>query len=295
MENQDKKDVKHSKATINVEIKHGAQKSSESKSAKKFKVWKKPLVFAGSKTDNTSAKTELKSEDKKNRFGKKEKIIAGVAAILLVVIASLGTWAIIANNHKEEAPETIVEEPDPEPEPEPEVVENTDPLEPEPTINDNAAYQVAAHKPRYMSIPNIGIYNIPIVEVGKEGDNRLGSPNSDYVIAWYYRSALPGQPGASVMDGHGGDLGTGILKNLPRAAMGAEIIIEMGDGRKFTYIIEEKTYKPIGAAADSYMDVAYQPLRPGAPTIALITCTGKWLRAQQTYDQRLFVRASLRQ
>ncbi len=262
-------------------------------------------VVRGAETNNRVAATGKKwavervkpTPEEKKKLGKKG-IIAIAVVIVALVGSSLGFWAL-CGQHGEE-PETgentsVEEQPEEPEEPkEPEPVENKDPLAPEPSISDNSAYQVAGYKPRYMSIPSLGLYNIPIIEVGKEGDGTLGAPRSDYVIAWYYRSAIPGQPGASVMDGHGGDLGTGILKTLPRVPMGGEIIVEMGDGRKFTYYVEEKTYKMIGADADNYMDTAYRPLRPGVPTIALITCTGRWIRAQQTYDQRLFVRAAMK-
>ncbi len=218
-------------------------------------------------------------------------LIGVIAALVLAVGAGVGV-AILSHQQPEE-PEVAETEPAPEPEPEPkpEPEVNEDPLQPQPEINNNNTYQVAAHKPRYLSIPSLGLHNIPVVEIAILPDGTLDKPTSDYVVAWYYRSALPGQPGAVVMDGHGGDLGTGILKTLPRVPIGADIIIEMGDGRKFNYAIEQKVYKHIGNEADSYMDVAYTPMRAGSSTLTLITCTGAWLRNLQTYDQRLFVRA----
>lgn len=231
---------------------------------------------------------------KRKNFRKIAWLIGVIAALILAVGAGVGVAML--SHHKEE-PEISEVEPEPEEpeepeEPKPEV--NEDPLEPEPEISNNSNYKVPANKPRYLSIPSIGLSNIPVTEVQINSDGALGAPKSDYVVAWYYRSALPGQPGATVITGHGGDLGTGILKKLPRVPMGGEIIIEMGDGRKFTYVIEEITNKKIGHDADSYMDVIYKPLRPGSATLTLITCTGKWLPNQRTYDLRLFVRATLK-
>lgn len=238
-----------------------------------------------------SQRQKWESDEKKP--SKKAIIIASIAVFVALVASAIGVTVLVSNQGEviEEVP-VVEEEPEEEPEPEPE--ENEDELVDEPEINDNNTYQVAAYKPRYLSIPSLGLYNIPVIEVGKGTDGTLGAPQSDYVIAWYYRSALPGQAGATVMDGHGGDLGTGILKTLPRVAVGAPIIVEMGDGRKFTYTIEEKVYKYIDAPADNYMTTAYTPVANGVPTLTLITCTGAWLRNRQTYDQRLFVRAAMR-
>lgn len=225
---------------------------------------------------------------------KKVIIIASIAVVIALIASAIGVGVLVKkHNDRIAAEEAVIVEEEPEPEPE-ESEENTDDLVEEPSISDNDAYQVAAYKPRYLSIPTLGLNNIPVIEVGKESDGTLGAPQSDYVIAWFYRSALPGQPGASVMDGHGGDLGTGILKTLPRVAVGAPIIVEMGDGRKFTYTIEEKVYKYIDAPADNYMTTAYTPVANGVPTLTLITCTGAWMRDRRTYDQRLFVRAAIR-
>lgn len=237
-------------------------------------------------------KAANKAVDKVKKLNKKW-LIVGVAAVLVLVLGGVGIWAAVSNRAPEvsETP-TEVEEPEPEPT-EPEPVVNTDPLVPEPTITDNAAYQVAGYKPRYISVPSVALYNIPIIEIGKYGNMQLGAPENARVVGWYYRSAIPGEVGASVMDGHGGDLGYGIFRPLPRAQIGDEIIIEMGDGRKFTYVITNMITKVRGPEADAYMDHVYQPLGDGKGSLTLITCTGQWIRAEQTYLLRLFVEAVL--
>jgi len=235
----------------------------------------------------------------KQRHLSKKGIIASIIGIVILIAAIIGLVVFCARNNSEPEPApddeiSQVEPPEEEPK-EPEPVINTDPLVKEPTITDPATYQVAAHKPRFLSIPSLSLYNIPVTEVGMWSGKQLGSPTSTRVVAWYYRSALPGEKGVSVMDAHGGDLGTGIFKTLPRAKVGDEVLIEMGDGRKFTYIIKEMVYKKLGTEANKYMDTVYLPLSAETPTLSMITCTGKWLPDKQTYDLRLFVRAALKQ
>lgn len=227
-----------------------------------------------------------KGEKRKNRRQNMIVIASVIAALVLVVGVSVGAIC----SHKQE-PETAEVPEELEPEPEEELpTENTDDLVEEPEITDNNNYQVAAYKPRYLSIPSIGLYNIPVIEIGIDGD-KLGDPNNVRLVGWHYRSAIPGQPGVAMIDGHGGDLGTGIFRDLPRAHVGDNIIIEMGDGRKFTYRIVEMVNKVRGGEANKYMHTAYQSPVPGAAAMTLITCTGKWLPSEDTYLLRLFVRA----
>lgn len=310
----EKKVQKKAKQPVKKTAKKGGnEKVKTQKTAKSTKMAKKAQGARTTKSKNTvkiaktakvvvppSQKEKQKRSLKEKILKRKAIIIAGAVILVALIASAIGVGVLVAANNEEpvviEETTVIEEEPEEEPEPEepalPEV--NTDALVPEPGITDATTYQVAAYKPRYLSIPTIGLYNIPITEVGMWAGGQLGSPTNIRVVGWYYRSAFPGQPGVSVMDAHGGDLGNGIFKSLPQVVIGTEIIIEMGDGRKFTYVVAEKAYKAIGTEADNYMDVAYQTLPGGVPTLSLITCTGRWIREQQTYDQRLFVRASLK-
>lgn len=166
----------------------------------------------------------------------------------------------------------------------------------EPTETQIAEYHVAADKPRYLTIRSIGIYNARVVEVGLKSSGEMGTPVNVYDVGWYTGSALPGQAGTSVINAHGGDLGIGIFRYLPRINIGDQIIIEMGDETtKYIYNVVDIVYKNIGNDANDYMPTAFASPKPGVPSLTLITCTGDWLQTQNTYSQRLFVRAILQE
>ncbi len=167
----------------------------------------------------------------------------------------------------------------------------------EPTQQQIAEYVVAPDKPRYFSIPYLGIRNARIVEIGLKGQGEMGTPYNIYDVGWYTGSGsvLPGQNGVTIMNAHGGDLGYGIFKALPKLPIGETVRIEMGDGRIFTYKVMESVRTKLGEEANNYMTTAFTPLSGTTNTLTLITCTGTWLDRQQTYDQRLFVRAALQQ
>lgn len=164
-----------------------------------------------------------------------------------------------------------------------------------PTETETANYTVAPNMPRYFSIPSLGIVNALVAEVGLRTDGSIDVPRNAHMIGWYNGSVLPGEKGTALLDAHGGDLGNGIFRTLPRIQIGAEINIEMGDGRLFTYKVVDTATRPLDGAnnADAYMPTALTSPQAGAASLTLITCTGEWSQVRQTYLDRFFARAVL--
>lgn len=162
-----------------------------------------------------------------------------------------------------------------------------------PTITEVNEYTVAPDKPRYLSIPSIGVNNSRVVEIGIKQDGALATPYNIYDTGWYTESALPGASGVSIIDGHGGAPGIGIFGNLPKIQIGDTISIIMGDGREFTYRVVDTATKALGSEANEYMATAFTSPAKGEPALTLITCTGDWWLSSQTYSHRFFVRAVL--
>lgn len=165
--------------------------------------------------------------------------------------------------------------------------------ETEPTETEIANYVVPADMPRYFSIPSLGIINARVAEVGLRTNGEVDVPNNAYMIGWYNGSSLPGSRGTALLDAHGGDLGNGIFRTLPRIQIGAEINVEMGDGRLFTYKVVDTATRALGDDANNYMGTALSSPQPGIGSLTLITCTGEWSQVRQTYMDRFFARAIL--
>jgi LPXTG-site transpeptidase (sortase) family protein len=161
-----------------------------------------------------------------------------------------------------------------------------------PTEKQVAEYTVAPNKPRYLSIPSLGVKNAIVREVGILKDGRLGTPVNIFDTAWYNASALPGSgSGAVLIDGHnGGPTLDGVFKRLGSLKEGAILTIERGDGQKFNYLVAEKQILSV-AETDSYMSTLLQSVEPGKEGLSLITCTGTWNNANGTYDKRVTIRA----
>ncbi len=172
--------------------------------------------------------------------------------------------------------------------------ENTAVDETVPTEQEIREYNVAPDRPRYLSIPSIGVSNARILPMGLTSSGALDTPINIFDIGWYTGSDRPGFGGTAIMDGHnGGPNVVGVFKYLPDVKIGESIIIERGDGTVLEYRVVENQAIPL-SEADIYMANS-APVSPesGRESITLITCTGKWIRRGQTYDHRQFLRAVL--
>ncbi len=163
------------------------------------------------------------------------------------------------------------------------------------SVPNSEEYHVAPDRPRYLSIPTLNILNARVVEVSQIDNGQIDTPHNIHDIGWYngIGSVVPGQFGTAVLDGHGGNMGNGILKNLPSINIGDEIIIEMGDETtKYTYRVADTVTKNL-SEANSYMVTAFSSPEADKPSLTLITCTGDYIWNKQDYSERLFVRAVL--
>lgn len=169
----------------------------------------------------------------------------------------------------------------------------------EPTPVEIAEYHVAPGKPRYFSIPSVGIENARIVEIGIKSTGELATPSSIYNVGWYSAGAAPGTNGVVVIDGHGGAPGIGVFGNLTLVKPGSTITIELepqaGSSASiiYTYRVVDTATKALGDEANKYMTQAFESPEPGKGSLTLITCTGDYWLSSRTYSHRFFVRAVL--
>lgn len=151
-------------------------------------------------------------------------------------------------------------------------------------------YQVAADLPRYIFIPSIGVTKTRVFQLGLNKKNQIASPDNIYDVGWYKDSAKPGKDGAMFMYGHVSSwTANGIFYDLKKLKPGDEIIIQRGDGQKFTYQVrQQKTYQ----VKNVDMQAALKPIEAGRQGLNLMTCTGSVIPGTSEFDQRLVVFAS---
>lgn len=166
-------------------------------------------------------------------------------------------------------------------------------IEQPPTTTEVAEYTVAADKPRYLTVEKLGVDKARILPMGVNSKGELMTPINIFDVGWYNASGLPGGGGTIILDGHnGGPHVHGVFKRLPDLVAGDIITLERGDGAIFKYAVVENKTIPLDTA-DAYMAVAARSPESGKEAITLISCTGEWSQAQQTYLSRQFTRAVL--
>lgn len=156
-------------------------------------------------------------------------------------------------------------------------------------------YTVAADEPRYLSIPALDVDKSRILAIGTTDTGELDTPRNIHDTGWYNKSSHPGDgTPAMLLDGHnGGPTKGGVFENIGKLQPGDSIIIERGDGHKFTYLVKQNDSYTVDDMNDHVMKELSQSAELGTQGLNMISCTGNWIPQLQTYDHRQVVRAVL--
>ncbi len=160
-----------------------------------------------------------------------------------------------------------------------------------PSNKAEAAYTVPYSNPKYISIPAIGIHNVPVLKLGLMSDGAIATPYNIYETGWYDRSSLPGQPGAMFIYGHVSSwTADGIFYNLKKLSPGDTVTVTRGDDTIYTYkVVTSKVY-PYNAVD---MSRVLSPINASVPGLNLMTCTGQVISGTSEFNKRLVVFTSL--
>lgn len=157
-------------------------------------------------------------------------------------------------------------------------------------VNDHV---VEPTEPRYISIPSLGIDRTRVLKIGVAESGELDTPTNIHDVGWYDKSALPGTgTSALLLDGHnGGPTKGGVFERLSDIGMGDIITVERGDGESFAYEVVEIDTLSLEDLNNGGMKRMSESASDVAEGLNMISCTGNWIPAQKTYDQRVTVRA----
>jgi sortase (surface protein transpeptidase) len=215
------------------------------------------------------------------KTSRKTKILVWIGYFLLVVALAVGSYFVLKYVISPEPPAETTQ-----------TAANSDDIKDE---SDPAGeWIVSPEKPRYLTVPALGIDKARVVELGTKGDdNQLEDPQNIHDAGWYRESALPGAPFnleyAGLYDGHNTGINQkGIFYSLDRLVVGNEIIIERGDGVLLTYAVQEVKTVLLEEIDMSQMQKSFNPSLEG---LNIISCGGDWDKARQTYTHRVTVRA----
>lgn len=160
-------------------------------------------------------------------------------------------------------------------------------------IPDNATQaevHISKSSPVNIKIPQIGV-DATVERVGLLLNGAMGNPSTFKTVGWYAGGINPGNPGTAFIDGHvDNGLGLdGVFKRLSEVRVGDELIITRENG-------EQIIFEVLSLAEYSYDSgdvMTEQSADDYKSYIKLITCGGKWLKSDQTYDKRVVVTAKL--
>lgn len=143
--------------------------------------------------------------------------------------------------------------------------------------------------PARLQIPSIGV-SAKVQAVGIDPKGNIAAPVGFTDAGWYKYGVVPGAVGTAIFDGHvdNGLFRSGVFKRLDKTAVGDRVTVISKEGKSVVYVvshIEFYNYKEVPME-----DIVHQK---DIAQLVLITCAGKWIPAEKTYDQRLIVYATL--
>lgn len=232
---------------------------------------------------NTAVETPPAQPAEKKRFDRKKffLIIAAIIVLLLTAYVAFDTWltnsraeAVLSNPSNSSANPSEWSKDD----------EGQD--ESAPSADTLSNYVVEASLPRALYIEKLNVA-ARILPMSVNTDGSLQAPKNIYDAGWYNGSVKPGETGALFIDGHAsGPTRQGLFAYLNTLKTGDELQVEKGDGQKLTYrVVHVETV----ALKDVDMRKALLPYGNVSKALNLMTCTGKWLPLEKTYDQRVLV------
>jgi len=140
--------------------------------------------------------------------------------------------------------------------------------------------------PKRLIIPAIKI-NAKFQYVGVTYAGNMATPNNFSDVGWYKYGPMPGQDGSAVVAGHVNDglALPAVFWNLNKLKTGDDIYIERVNGTKIHFVVTGQAVYDYNSPTTEIFSGSNHPL------LKLITCTGTWISAINTHNERLVVTA----
>jgi len=227
----------------------------------------------------------------RRRFRISKALALQVAAVFMILVSgyiSVTTWLVNAHVQAQTTHDSPIASSNNGADPQ--VVDGNQNISEAPITN-FAAYKVPPQSPRFVYIDKFKV-QARVFKLGIGGDGALQTPHSSYDVGWYTESAGPGENGAMLLDGHAlGPTKPGVFYDLKKLASGDTIRVERGDGKTFTYVVQQVS---VVNAQNVPMDKLLVPIKPGAKGLNLISCTGVYNAKSESFNQRALVYAILK-
>lgn len=150
-----------------------------------------------------------------------------------------------------------------------------------------ASFSVPPTDPKYISIPAIGIGNVPVLKLGLLSGGAIATPHNIYEAGWYDGSSQPGQIGAMFIYGHVSSwTANGVFYNLKKLVPQDTVVITRGDNTTYVYSVVTSRVYPYNAVD---MNQVLSPINASVSGLNLMTCTGQVISGTSEFSERLVV------
>jgi sortase (surface protein transpeptidase) len=153
------------------------------------------------------------------------------------------------------------------------------------------AWSGAPNHPKKIIIPDLGVNGF-VQNVGVDQNNQIAVPTNTHIAGWFVDSVLPGEKGLSIIDGHidvRPNSEAAIFQNLDTIAVNAEFQVVLGDDSVKRFRVLQVKTVPLDEAAD----ILFSSIPGIERQLNLITCSGVYEEAVQTFSERVIVSAEL--
>lgn len=159
----------------------------------------------------------------------------------------------------------------------------------EPIAKESYQQTAVGDEPALLKLPSIGAEGF-IQKVGIDQNGEVAVPNNVHLAGWFSKSAKPGQPGLSVIDGHVNGVSTqAIFARLHELQPGSQFEVTLANASQLRYeVAESKTV--LAKEAATYLFSQHPSI---GSQLNLITCAGAYDQKADNYDKRLIVSARL--
>lgn len=152
---------------------------------------------------------------------------------------------------------------------------------------DCQVFKSGADTPYRIKISKIGIDSC-IQRVAIDQNNNIAAPSNVNLAGWYVNSPIPGDDGVSLIDGHAtGRYTQGIFYDLHKLSPGDTVEITRSNDKTQTFRVVTVSEYPLEQATEEL----FRKLDSVDRQLTLITCSGNFLNEEQTFDNRIVIRA----
>ncbi|MFJ4921667.1 class F sortase [Streptomyces sp. NPDC088725] len=198
------------------------------------------------------------------------RVFAAAAAAAGIVLAAVGTSALVAAPHRTPARADIGSLPLPQ------------------GAADQGARTARAAPPVRIRIAGIGL-DRPLTRLRIQEDGRLGAPENPSQVGWWSEGPRPGDPGAAIIVGHvDSATGPAAFYSLSSLRPGDAITVDRGDRSSVTFTVRALRQYEKDAFPDDQVYAA-----AGPPALRLITCGGTYDNEQGGYSDNVVLYATL--